>query len=125
MLQESFKKLRAEVKVLGSYSSQDTPTDNPKEMSEEDVKNMLQIVRVSEFKVEALQVKYPFIEWEIHFKGLRSYWKIIRFGEKDYPLTDAGMLLMLSAKLQVDEDCDMTRYLMMKIFMEANKPKSK
>nr|GEX09340.1 hypothetical protein [Tanacetum cinerariifolium] len=46
-----------EVEVSGSHSTQDTPTDDPKKMSEEDVKNMLQIVLVSEFKVEALQVK--------------------------------------------------------------------
>nr|GFB69477.1 hypothetical protein [Tanacetum cinerariifolium] len=54
--QESFKKLKAKVEVLGSHSTQDTPTDDPKEMSEEDVKNMLEILLVSEFKVEALQV---------------------------------------------------------------------
>nr|GEV91165.1 hypothetical protein [Tanacetum cinerariifolium] len=41
LLQESFKKLRAEVEVTGSHSTQDTQTDDPKEMSEEDVKNML------------------------------------------------------------------------------------
>nr|GFA21949.1 putative reverse transcriptase domain-containing protein [Tanacetum cinerariifolium] len=45
--------------------------------------------------------------------------------QKDYPLTDVVLLLMLSAKLQVDEDCEMARDLVMKIFMEANKPKSK
>nr|GEU48697.1 hypothetical protein [Tanacetum cinerariifolium] len=73
-------KLRAEVEVSGSHSTQDTPTDDPKEMSEEDVKNMLQIVPISEFKVKALQVKYPLIDWEIHSGGLRSYWKIIRVG---------------------------------------------
>nr|GEX47347.1 hypothetical protein [Tanacetum cinerariifolium] len=37
-------------------------------------------VSVSEFKVEALQVKYPLIDWEIHSEGSRSYWKIIRVG---------------------------------------------
>nr|GEU82847.1 hypothetical protein [Tanacetum cinerariifolium] len=56
-LQESFKKLRVEVEVSGSESTQDTPTIDPKEMSKEDVQNMLQIVLVAEFKVEALQVK--------------------------------------------------------------------
>nr|GEU91256.1 putative reverse transcriptase domain-containing protein [Tanacetum cinerariifolium] len=156
LLQESFKKIRAEVKVLGSHSTHDTPTDDPKEMSEEDVKNMLQIVLVSEFKVEALQVKYPLIDWEIYFEGSRSYWKIIRVGgiiqayqnfedvvkdfdredldalhdifmfiEKDYPLTDDVLLLMLSTKLQVDEECEMAKDLLMKIFMEANKPKGR
>nr|GEV95456.1 GDT1-like protein 1, chloroplastic [Tanacetum cinerariifolium] len=79
LLQESFKKLKA-VKVSGSHSTQDTLTDDPKEMSEEDIKNMLEIIPVYEFKVEALHVKYPLIDWEIHSEGLRSYWKIIRVG---------------------------------------------
>nr|GEY53748.1 putative reverse transcriptase domain-containing protein [Tanacetum cinerariifolium] len=81
LLQESFKKLRAEVKVSGSKSTQDIPTDDPKEMSEEDVQNMLQIITVTEFKVEALQVKYPIIDWEIHSEGSRSYWKLARVDE--------------------------------------------
>nr|GEV07614.1 ribonuclease H-like domain-containing protein [Tanacetum cinerariifolium] len=80
LLQESFKKLRAEVEVSGSHSTQDTPADDPKEISKEDVKNMLEIFLVSEFKVEALQGKYPLIDWEIHSEGSRSYWKIIRVG---------------------------------------------
>nr|GEW45337.1 hypothetical protein [Tanacetum cinerariifolium] len=45
--------------------------------------------------------------------------------EKDYPLSNGVMILMLSAKLQVEEDNEMARDLVMKIFMEANKPKSK
>nr|GFA09484.1 hypothetical protein [Tanacetum cinerariifolium] len=69
---ESFKKLKA-IEVSGSESTQDTPTIDPKEMSEEDVQNMLQIVPVAEFEVEALQVKYPLIDWEIHYEGSRSY----------------------------------------------------
>nr|GEW86412.1 hypothetical protein [Tanacetum cinerariifolium] len=197
LLQESFKKLKV-VEVLGSHSIQDTPTDDPKEMSEEDVKNMLEIASVSEFKVEALQVKYPLIDWEIHSEGSRTYWKIIRVGgitqayqsfedklkdfdredldvlwrlvkdkfndviwklqrymhypimwklhcncevhqvssttrrndmymltEKDYPLSNGVMTLMLSTRLQVEEDSEMARDLVMKIFMKANQPKSR
>nr|GEZ11245.1 hypothetical protein [Tanacetum cinerariifolium] len=52
----SFKKLKA-VEVSGFDSTQETPTNDPKEMSEEDVQNMLKIVPVSKFKVEALHVK--------------------------------------------------------------------
>nr|GEX67604.1 putative reverse transcriptase domain-containing protein [Tanacetum cinerariifolium] len=56
--QESFKKLRVEVEVSGSHSTQqDTLTVDPTEMSKEDVKDMLQIVPMAEFKMEALQVK--------------------------------------------------------------------
>nr|GFA96131.1 hypothetical protein [Tanacetum cinerariifolium] len=92
LLQESFKKLKA-VEVLGSESTQDIPSNDPKEIFKEDVQNMLEIVPVSEFKVEALQVKYPIIDWEIH--------------------------------TEVEEDNEMARDLVMNIFMEANKPKSK
>nr|GEV79989.1 hypothetical protein [Tanacetum cinerariifolium] len=49
--------------------------------------------------------------------------KAVEVSEKDYPLSDAVMILMLSEKLQVDEDCEMARDLVMKIFMESNKPK--
>ncbi|GKC80320.1 hypothetical protein Tco_1131094, partial [Tanacetum coccineum] len=31
-------------------------------------------------RVEALQTKYPIIDWEIHTEGSRKYWKIIRVG---------------------------------------------
>nr|GEV30683.1 hypothetical protein [Tanacetum cinerariifolium] len=61
LLQESFKKLREKVKVS-------------------DVQNMLQIIPMAEFKVEALQVKYPLIDWEIYSEGLRTYWRTIRVG---------------------------------------------
>nr|GEY63245.1 hypothetical protein [Tanacetum cinerariifolium] len=57
----------------GSESTQDTPTIDPKEMSEEYVQNVLQIVPVAEFKIESLQVKYPLIDWEIYSEGSISY----------------------------------------------------
>nr|GEW25925.1 hypothetical protein [Tanacetum cinerariifolium] len=106
LLQESFKKLKA-FKVLGSYSIEETPTDDPKEMSKEEVKNMLEIVLVSEFKVEALQVKHD----------------MYMMTEKDYPLSNGVMTLMLSTRLQVEEDSEMARDLVMKIFIKANQPK--
>nr|GEY12259.1 uncharacterized mitochondrial protein AtMg00810-like [Tanacetum cinerariifolium] len=217
----NYDKLRA-AEVSGFESTQDIPSNDPKEMSEEDVQNMLKIVPVFEFKVETLQVKYHIIDWEIHTEGSRTYWKIIRVGgitevyysfedmlkgfdkeelaalwnlvkekfssavpsedkekallvelkrlfepdadnvlwklqrymhapltyklytnygvhhvsstrghdifmltEKDYPLLNTVMILMLSGKLQVKEDNEMARDLVMKIFMETNKPKSK
>nr|GEX22243.1 retrotransposon protein, putative, Ty1-copia subclass [Tanacetum cinerariifolium] len=50
-----YKMEHFKVEVSGSHSTQDTPTDDPKEMSEEDAKNMLEIVPISKFKVKALQ----------------------------------------------------------------------
>nr|GEU73418.1 hypothetical protein [Tanacetum cinerariifolium] len=76
LLQESFKKLKA-IEVSGSESTQETLTNDPKEI------------------------------------------------KKDYLLSNGVMTLMLSAKLQVEEDSEMARDLVMKIFMETNKPKSR
>nr|GEZ23284.1 hypothetical protein [Tanacetum cinerariifolium] len=69
LLQESFKKLRA-AKVSISESTQEIPSNDPKEMTKVDVQNMLEITPVLEFKVEALQVKYPIIGWEIHTEDM-------------------------------------------------------
>nr|GEV47016.1 hypothetical protein [Tanacetum cinerariifolium] len=45
--------------------------------------------------------------------------------KKNYPLSNGVMTLMLSVKLKVKEDSAKARDLVMKIFMEANKPKSR
>nr|GEV20591.1 hypothetical protein [Tanacetum cinerariifolium] len=74
LLHESFKKLRAEVDVSSAHTTQqDTPTVDPSEISKEDVQNMLQIVPMVKFKVKALQVKYPLIDWEIYSEGSKTY----------------------------------------------------
>nr|GEY71374.1 hypothetical protein [Tanacetum cinerariifolium] len=67
LLQESFKKLKA-LEVLGSESTQETSTNDPKEMTEEHVQNMLEIVPVYEFKVKALQVK----------EDLDAIWRLVK-----------------------------------------------
>ncbi|GJR13532.1 hypothetical protein Tco_0796184 [Tanacetum coccineum] len=191
LLQESFKKLRS-AKASRLESIQEQPIEEPKDLSEQDLQNMLEIVPVEEIKAEVLQVKYPIIDWEIHTEGSRKYWKIIRVGniteacqvfedmfkgfdkevlrlfepheddvlwklqrymhdhltwrlydtcevhhvssprghdiymltEKDYPLTPAVMSLMLSRRLQVEEDSEMARDLIMEIFKGANKLRS-
>nr|GEW59239.1 hypothetical protein [Tanacetum cinerariifolium] len=42
--------------------------------------NISELLPVEEVYVEALQVKHPIIDWEIHFEGQRDYWNIIRLG---------------------------------------------
>nr|GEU48116.1 hypothetical protein [Tanacetum cinerariifolium] len=51
------------------------------EVPEEKLKEMTKLIPVEEVYVEALQVKHPIIDWEVHTEGERSYWKIIRLGE--------------------------------------------
>nr|GFA47564.1 hypothetical protein [Tanacetum cinerariifolium] len=46
---------------------------------EKDLREMDSVL-VEEVYVEALQVKHPIINWEIHSEGQRNYWKIIRLG---------------------------------------------
>nr|GEY94904.1 hypothetical protein [Tanacetum cinerariifolium] len=43
------------------------------DVSEEDLKEMMQLVHVEEVYVEALQVKHLIIDWEIHTEGERDY----------------------------------------------------
>nr|GEX72391.1 hypothetical protein [Tanacetum cinerariifolium] len=54
------------------------------DVSEEDLKGMIQLVPLEEVYVEALQLKHPIIDWEIHSKEKIEYWKIIRLGVVDF-----------------------------------------
>nr|GEZ24038.1 reverse transcriptase domain-containing protein [Tanacetum cinerariifolium] len=67
--QESVKKLKTSKEVKET-----------EEFPKEKVKEMMQLVPIEEIYVEALQVKHPIIDWKVHTKGQRSYWKIIRLG---------------------------------------------
>nr|GEY31101.1 integrase, catalytic region, zinc finger, CCHC-type, peptidase aspartic, catalytic [Tanacetum cinerariifolium] len=54
-----------------------------KGVSKEELKGMMQLVPLKEVYIEALQVKHPIIDWEIHSEGKREYWKIIRLRVKE------------------------------------------
>ncbi|GJW01087.1 hypothetical protein Tco_1556338 [Tanacetum coccineum] len=77
LLQESFMKLRI-AQASSSKPVQEHSTSEPKELPKEDLKKMMEIVPVEEFKAEVLQTKYPILDWEIHTEGSRKCWKIIR-----------------------------------------------
>nr|GFA99958.1 hypothetical protein [Tanacetum cinerariifolium] len=51
-----------------------------KEFTKEKIKEMMLLVPVEDVYVQALQVKYPIIDWKVHSKGQRGYWQIIRLG---------------------------------------------
>nr|GEV56162.1 hypothetical protein [Tanacetum cinerariifolium] len=110
-LQKHFKKLKA-AELLGSKSTQEIPSNDPKEMSEEDVHNMLEIVPVSEFKVEALQVKYPIIDWEIHTEGfdredLVALWNLVKEKFSSVvPSEDKEKALWVKLKRLFEPDAD-------------------
>nr|GEV97030.1 reverse transcriptase domain-containing protein [Tanacetum cinerariifolium] len=58
--------------------NRDTPTNDPKEISKEDVNNMLQIVLVSEFKVEALQVNFEDMMKDSDREDLDALWRLVK-----------------------------------------------
>nr|GFA23716.1 hypothetical protein [Tanacetum cinerariifolium] len=71
--QESTKKQKSSEEITKEAKS-------PEEVTEEKIKEMMQLVPIEEVYVEALQVKHPIIDWEVHTKGQRAYWKITRLG---------------------------------------------
>ncbi|GKF63088.1 hypothetical protein Tco_0183142 [Tanacetum coccineum] len=54
--------------------------EEEKQLQQEDLKQMMMVVLVEEVYVEALQVKYRIIDWEVYSEDTRRYYKIIRVG---------------------------------------------
>nr|GEY91711.1 hypothetical protein [Tanacetum cinerariifolium] len=71
--QESAKKQKSSEEITKEVKSSD-------EVPEEKIKEMMQLVPIEEVYVEALQVKHPIIDWEVHTEGQKAYWKIRRLG---------------------------------------------
>nr|GEW82638.1 hypothetical protein [Tanacetum cinerariifolium] len=58
---ESKKKLKT-AEALGTKPNQEQQSEEPKELSEEDLKKMMKLVPVEELYIKALQVKHPIID---------------------------------------------------------------
>ncbi|GKE41615.1 hypothetical protein Tco_1468899 [Tanacetum coccineum] len=54
-----------------SCSVQEQPDEEEKELPQEDLQQMMMVVPVEEVYVEALQVKYPIIDWEVYSEDTR------------------------------------------------------
>nr|GEV29041.1 hypothetical protein [Tanacetum cinerariifolium] len=99
-----------------------------KDVSEEDLKGMMQLVPLEEVYVEALQVKHPIIDWELydtcgaHHVSTKDQ-KIFMLVEKDYPLRKGLAIVMISDRLQVEQYSQMANDLILKIYNIANSPR--
>ncbi|GJU12131.1 hypothetical protein Tco_1134527 [Tanacetum coccineum] len=62
----------------GSVQEQTGEEPKAEELSQEQLHQIMMVIPVEEVYVEALQVKYPIIDWEIYSEDSRKYWKIIR-----------------------------------------------
>nr|GEV32552.1 retrovirus-related Pol polyprotein from transposon TNT 1-94 [Tanacetum cinerariifolium] len=72
--EESSKRQKTEE---GSESTKEPKAD---EISKEELQQMMMTVPVEDIYGEALQFKYPIIDWEVYIEDSRKYWKIIRVG---------------------------------------------
>ncbi|GKD10743.1 hypothetical protein Tco_1190428 [Tanacetum coccineum] len=80
--QEVFKETAKRQKIEeASGSGEEQSAEKEKELSEEELQKLMMIVPVEEVYVEALQVKYLIIDWEVYIEDSRKYWKIIRVGD--------------------------------------------
>ncbi|GKE89828.1 hypothetical protein Tco_1567303 [Tanacetum coccineum] len=70
--QESSKRQK-----IGESSQQ---AKQPDELSQEELHQLMIIVPEEGIIIEALQTKYPIIDWEVYTEDSRMYWKIIRVG---------------------------------------------
>nr|GEW29879.1 hypothetical protein [Tanacetum cinerariifolium] len=108
----------------------------PEGVTEEKVKEMMQLVPIEEVYAEALQVKHPIIDWKVYHEGQRSYWKITRVHhvtskdkeifmlvEKDYPLRKGLALVMICYKLQAGNFSQMANDLVLKKYKISNSPR--
>ncbi|GJW32375.1 hypothetical protein Tco_0052407 [Tanacetum coccineum] len=88
--------------------------DKEKELSEEELQKLLVIVPVEEVYIEALQVKYPIINWEVYSKDTRrddlvKLWDLVkeRFSTTE-PTDDKEMELWVELKRLFEPDNDDT-----------------
>ncbi|GKE37540.1 hypothetical protein Tco_1460945, partial [Tanacetum coccineum] len=68
---------RAAEEELGQQSSKKQKSD---ELLQEELQQLMIIVPEEGMNIEALQTKYPIIDWEVFTEDSRMYWKIIRVG---------------------------------------------
>ncbi|GJV46225.1 hypothetical protein Tco_1430761 [Tanacetum coccineum] len=76
--EESSKRQKIKEESEPAEESKDKESD---ELSQEQLQQLIIIVPEEGMNVEALQTKYPIINWEVCTEDSRKYWKIIRVGD--------------------------------------------
>ncbi|GJV08779.1 hypothetical protein Tco_1346435 [Tanacetum coccineum] len=64
----------------GSETTKESKDKESDKLSQEQLQHLIIIVPEEGVNVEALQTKYPIIDWEVYTEDSRMYWKIIRVG---------------------------------------------
>nr|GEZ03201.1 ribonuclease H-like domain-containing protein [Tanacetum cinerariifolium] len=97
-----------------SRSVREQPNEEENELSQEDLQQMMMVVPVEEVYVEALQVKYPSIDWEVYTEEYRKddlvmLWSLVkeRFSSTK-PTDDKERTLWVKLKRLFKPDTDDT-----------------
>ncbi|GJW25472.1 hypothetical protein Tco_0039283 [Tanacetum coccineum] len=123
LLQESFKKLRT-----SEASRLAEPIEDKERALWVELKRLFELDK-DDMLWKLQRYMYDPLTWRlygicgVHHVSLTRGHDIYTLIEMDYPLSTAVMNLMLSRRLQVEEDSEMAKDLIMKIFIEANKPR--
>ncbi|GKE05365.1 hypothetical protein Tco_1397383 [Tanacetum coccineum] len=138
-------------KIGESLEAAKEPQDKEEELSQEELQQMMIIVLEQGMNVEASQTKDNLVmlwslvkerfnstkptndkerEIWVELKRLYNQIQMMKKGidiyllvEKEYPLSRGTPTQMLDAKLLVDQDNEMSRELLSKIFMQAERPR--
>ncbi|GJR27068.1 hypothetical protein Tco_1103300 [Tanacetum coccineum] len=148
-IKELFETTMKRVNTFTPLESDDTVPKVVVGSSKRDVEQELnQEIPEEEMNVEALQTKYPIIDWEVYTEDSRMYWKIIRVANHAELMKDSTqqitedierelcgrgeevvwkprmMILYGNITLQVDEYLVMENELLRKIFILAKQTKT-
>ncbi|GJX31653.1 putative ribonuclease H-like domain-containing protein [Tanacetum coccineum] len=123
-------------KIGESSEPAEEPKDKEEELSQEELQQMMIIVPEQGMNVEVLQTKFNSTEatndkerelWvelkRVHHVSTEKGIGIYMLVEKDYPLSRGTLTLILVAKLLVEQDNEISRELLRKIFMQAERPR--
>nr|GEZ11060.1 hypothetical protein [Tanacetum cinerariifolium] len=76
------------------------------------------------WKFKSFELIWRLYDWcGVHHISTRDGHDIFMLVEKDYPLSRGALLMMLVQKLQVDEHNEMAEELLIKIFMQVERPR--
>ncbi|GJZ48625.1 hypothetical protein Tco_0602457 [Tanacetum coccineum] len=99
---------------LGAGVTQEQPEEEETKLLQEDLQQMMMAVPVEEVYVEALQVKYPIIDWEVYSKDTRrddlvKLWDLVkeRFSTTE-PTNDKKKELWVELKRLFEPDSNDT-----------------
>ncbi|GKC45743.1 hypothetical protein Tco_1063465 [Tanacetum coccineum] len=74
----AFVPIETEIRRVPELAAGKSKEKEDDELSQKELQQLMIIVLEEGMNVEAMQTKYPIIDWEVYTEDSRMYWKIIR-----------------------------------------------